>query len=57
MDNLIGRLVAGTGAEPMAADTAGAIIAQLPPKQGQRGTVQLARSLVQSPSSATSPDA
>jgi hypothetical protein len=57
MDNLIGRLVAGTGAEPMAADTAGAIIAQLPPKQGQMGTVQLARSLVQSPSSATSPDA
>ena len=57
MDNLIGRLVADMGVERTAADKAVAIIARLPPKQGHRGTMRLARSLVRCPSPATSSDA
>jgi hypothetical protein len=57
MDNLIGRLVADTGVDRPAAGKAVAIFALLPQQRGHRGTIQLARSLVQSPSSATSSDA
>jgi hypothetical protein len=57
MDDLIGRRVANTGAEREAVEQAVAIIAQFPPKRGHRGTMQPARSLAQSPSSATSSDA
>jgi hypothetical protein len=57
MDNLIGRLVADTGVDRTAADKAVAIFARLPQQQGHWGAMQLARSLAQSPSSATSSDA
>jgi hypothetical protein len=57
MDNLIGRLVADTGADRTAADKAVVILARLPRQKGHRGMMRLARPLVQSPSSATSSDA